>query len=512
MLVKVFTHGFFVYPSQGNELDAVKRFAMRFAQMETVKDPRTGHTHETIKAVHCTYKEDLTEFGFLIRAFNEFQEYWNANVGISLDIKYHTAKDGVMIPLKMLSHFMPRGQQPEAIDYATQDGRSDVTLEAATGFGKTISGFFAMERLGTRTAAVMSATHITTWINCGTEYMAMRPGEVLVIKSAAALKAVIANAKQGLLVAKFLLFSSETIRSYIKEYESMEGSTFPCSPVELWSILGVGFVIRDESHEAIHASIRQVIYSHVKRIMFLSATLVSDDQFINKMYTYIFGSPGERWKSEANRHISVRPLFHMTNRTLLRNRKLRSDGPRGYSHVNYEKSILKNKRLLKEYINFIDQTLRSSFLKDWEPGLKAIVLCSTVKMCETLKQYFKTKYPNMTWGGFYDGAKPAELYERDVVIGTPKGAGTGKDIPGLSVLIQTIAVNSVQLNLQIMGRLRPIKLNGKLLERDPLYIYFVNSDIRKHVEYHKKRLMDIRGKCKDVKPIYTNFVFGQHID
>ncbi|AXH70826.1 helicase [Vibrio phage BONAISHI] len=510
MRVVIQSHGFFCYPEGDLERTVLDRFAGRFIQTEKSMDPRTKQIVENVKAYYGTLTADKNEYGFLRRALPEFEKFMSES-GFGHRVKYEQKQrytPSRHSDMNIVPPFAPRGQQSEALAYAIADAL-DRTIEAATGFGKTITAFFVMDHFKERTAVVMGATHIPTWTSCGSQYMGMGPGDVMVIKGSASLKGAVKLARDGMLYSKVLLFSAETIRNFIKEYEDIEPSTYDFTPHELWELLGVGRIFRDESHEAIESSVKQVIYSNVPNITYLSATLVSDNSYINKIYDYIFGKKKERWKSDNNKHIAVRPLFHMMNRYLLK-KGFRYKGPRGYSHVLYEKHILKRKRVLKQYLDFIEKSLHASYFKRYEPGMKAIVLCSSIPMCETIKKFFSEKYPSFTFGGFYDGAKKEELYERDVVISTPKGAGTGKDIPGLGALIQTIAVNSVQLNLQIMGRLRPVELLGvKRPDIEPLYIYFVNNDIPQHRAYHNKRLQDVADKCKDIKIIYSNFYLGQ---
>lgn len=513
MRVKMYRHSFFVYPHSHDEVMACESFAERWAKKELVPNPYTGIKEEVTKAVFCTHTWDRREMGFLIKMWPEFKAHMSfTSPNTKLDIESYDPPMGKKVKLKMKAKFSPRGQQPEALEYIKSSHRNVSVLEAATGFGKTITAFFSMEYKNTRTAAVMGATHIKTWTNCGKEYMGMGTKDVLVIAGSSNLKAAVEMIRAKDINPKFILISSQTLQKFISAYEEdFQNTHYPFTPIELWELLGVGFLIRDETHEAIHATVKQIIYSNVREILFLSATLVSDDKFINRIYEYVFGSKKERWISNPNTHIGVRPTFYWCHPQLLRHRSFKFQSSFGYSHVDFEKSILKRKRVLNEWLEYNNSILRSTLIKNYQKGLKALVLVSTKKMAYEMQAYLKKQYPKLTVGAFVSGAKSAELYERDIVVSTPKGAGTGKDIPGLYVVIQTIAVNSIQLNLQIMGRLRPVKINGKDTGLTPLYIYLNCNSIPKHIEYHRKRVGDVRGKCKDIKPIETNFMLGSNM-
>ena len=63
------------------------------------------------------------------------------------------------------------------------------------------------------------------------------------------------------------------------------------------------------------------------------------------------------------------------------------------------------------------------------------------------------------------------------------------DIPQLTTAILTVAVNSSVSNIQGFGRLRPLK-DG----RTPIFVYFVCTDVPKHIEYHERKKDIIRTR------------------
>lgn len=360
----------------------------------------------------------------------------------------------------------------------------------------------------------MSATHMATWVSGAKEYMHMTPNNLMLIQGSAALKAAIQMSQMNMLEVDLILFSAETIRGFLKAWEERDVEPFDygCSPYELWKVLKVGFVIGDEAHEQIHNRFRMTAYTHAPKVLYLSATLICDDPFINLMYRHIFGAEEDIWESDNNKHIAVRPLFYQLDKDLLYNRKFKHNGPRGYSHIEFEKSVMRNKKLTNQYFRFIKATIDSALYdKNFVEGMKGFVMFASIKMGEAFQKYLKEQYPNRTIGLFVGGSAKAELYERDIVIGTPRSIGTGKDVPGLKALIQTVAVNSSQLNLQIMGRLRPVKINGVLIAVDPLYVYLNCEQIKQHKIYHQHRLAHVAEKCKDIKVIRHHFKLGSEL-
>lgn len=514
MRIREYSHGFECTFDSVNEINTAKRFTDKFlTQYEFVKDPRTGtSTREAKEEFACWGPNDLT-LGLTSLLQEKFIRFMLA---AEHNLMAHTVEPLYMpakFRCKVDPKFLPRGQQPEAVDYILEDEKIR-TAHAATGFGKTLSSFFVMEQMGVRTAGVMSATHMATWVSGAKEYMQMTPKNLMVIQGGAALKAAIQMSQMNMLEVDLILFSAETIRGFLKAWEERDVEPFDygCSPYELWKVLKVGFVIGDEAHEQIHNRFRMTAYTHAPKVLYLSATLICDDPFINQMYRHIFGAEEDIWESDNNKHIAVRPLFYQLDKDLLYNRKFKHNGPRGYSHIEFEKSVMRNKKLTNQYFRFIKATIDSALYdKNFVEGMKGFVMFASIKMGEAFQKYLKEQYPTRTIGLFVGGSAKAELYERDIVIGTPRSIGTGKDVPGLKALIQTVAVNSSQLNLQIMGRLRPVKINGVLIAVDPLYVYLNCEQIKQHKIYHQHRLAHVAEKCKDIKVIRHHFKLGSEL-
>ncbi|CAH0448048.1 DNA helicase [Vibrio phage vB_VpaM_sm033] len=473
---------------------------MTVAEVETVPDPRTRQKVRQVKAVYATYKEDLTEFGFLradLDAFINHMEFIGYDTN-QMNITYRDMYEPVTMPNVMKEEFKPRDKQKPAVEFLSKKEAKNRVIDAATGFGKSFLGLNTALNCEERAAFIMEPGHIKTWLKSIPEQTHINPKDVVVIQGSANLKALLDLERAGQNHYKLIFFSAVTLRNYYKEYEGLEFD-YDVKPHDLFEYLKVGTIIRDEVHESIHSLVRQVIYTHVPRVIFLSATLVSDNSFINKVYERVFPK-ADRWKSDDNRHICVRSvLYDMYDPK----RKIKSKGFRGYSHVKYEQSIMKNKKVLEQYLDFLASMANASFVKTYKDGCKFLMICSTKEMCKLVAERMKADYPQFTVGVYIHGAKDEELYERDMVISTPKGAGTGVDIPNLSTGWLTVALSSTQLGRQIMGRLRPIK---KYPDRDPMFLYLTNKSISAHRQYDTKRRQDVRFRSKDFKAIDTGFI------
>ncbi|QNI21072.1 DNA helicase [Vibrio phage vB_pir03] len=453
------------------------------------------------KAIYATWKQDLTEFGFLRADLEPFLSHcefagWSRD---NFNIKMRPMYKPVEIENLMREEFKPRDKQKPAVEFLSKIDEVNRVIDAATGFGKSFLGLNTAMNCKQRAAFIMEPGHIKTWLNSIPEQTHLKKSDIVVVQGSASIRAVVDLQRAGQLDYKLLFFSATTLRNFYKTYEEMMEYDYDFPPQDLFEFLEVGTIIRDEVHESIHSLVRQVIYTHVPRVIFLSATLVSDNAFINKVYERVFPKK-DRWKSEDNKHICVRSvLYDMYDPKNV----IKFKGFRGYSHVKYEQSIMKKPKILEQYLDFLAGMLRGSFMKNYKEGCKFLMICSTKEMCRLVTERFRQEVGDLTVGCYIHGAKDEELYERDIIVSTPKGAGTGVDIPNLSVGWLTVGLSSTQLSRQIMGRLRPIK---RYPDRDPVFCYLTNKRISAHRIYDNKRRQDVRFRSKDFKAIETGFI------
>ncbi|QAX96032.1 hypothetical protein [Vibrio phage vB_VmeM-Yong XC32] len=502
--IRVYTHGIRVRAEHLSELKAIKSYiGANLLQTEKNFNPRTRQYVTENKAVYAARTSDNSEFRLLRADFEpllshlEFMGFDASRVSVETP----DVPEGLDIEINWTSPFSPRDEQPQALEFALEPNKVTRVLEADTGFGKTYCGFYTACILKKRTAFIMEPSHIKTWVKDANEYCDIGQSEILVIKGGDAIRALCDMQKHDMLEAKFIFFSATTLRNYISDYENKdEPFPYEVPPDQLMEFLQVGFIIRDEVHESIHALCKQVMYTNVERMMFLSATLVSDNSFINKMYGRVYPDE-DRWKSKPNQHIQVRSAFY----NAAKKAGLTGKGPRGYSHVNFEKQVFRKAKLKKEYWGLIKECVDVSFIRRQLEGTKCLVICATIKMAQFLAEEAKKAWPEHTIGCYVAGAKDEELYERDIIFSTPKGAGTGVDIKNLSVGWNTVAISSTQLQRQIMGRLRPIR---KHPDKDPYFFMLWNRNVPQHLNYEHKRSIDLIGRCKSYKKVDLGMTIG----
>lgn len=386
-------------------------------------------------------------------------------------------------------------QVPAAEHIKKDDNQSFCTLEARTGWGKTAMGIYEMARRGKRTLFSMTPGHLKTWRKSLQGFTNVADDEVYLIAGGESITKAIELSREGKFDYKVVLCSTPTLREYIKLYEANpDDFAEDETPFRLWATLGIGFVVRDEVHEHLHALTLQVIYNCVEEQLLLTATIVTDDNFIKLIHAKIFPLL-KRWKSDTNKHITMHPLFYSSNRPIP------SSSPFGYSHLKYEKNILRSKKLTANYMKLIHMAA-VLWKREYKEGKNMMVIASTKLMCKQIVDFLSGIYPDLCIKTFIHKDKEENLYESDIVVGTPKSIGTGIDKKNLSLILLTTALGSTGLSLQIAGRPRP---QERYPDDDPRFIYLVNRSIQPHVSYHNKRKIYMANNIKSQSPIESNF-------
>jgi hypothetical protein len=251
----------------------------------------------------------------------------------------------------------------------------------------------------------------------------------------------------------------------------------------------------DEVHQDFHLNFKIDLYTHVQRSVSLSATMISDDPFVERMQNLAYPSD-LRYQGQAyDKYIATRAVFYQ----LADPSKVKWKAHNGnYSHNVYEHSIMKNKTMLDNYVRIIFRLLETTWLKDgyYKPGDKAIIFCASIDFCtlltERLKYHF-TKHSVERYVGSMNDPYD-NLMNPDLRVTTHGSAGTAVDIPGLTTTVMSLALRSSSGSLQNLGRLRVLD-DG----REPLYVYMNCSDVPKHIDYHEHRMKLLEGKTTNLR-------------
>lgn len=354
-------------------------------------------------------------------------------------------------------------------------------------FIPTHNTFSAMNAIGTiskRLVIFIKPMYIEKWVSDVSKICEIAEEDVIQVSGSAQLMKLIDLAITDQLDCKVIIVSNKTMQNWISLYErvgddGIEMLGYGCKPQDFLSVVKAGMRLIDEVHQDFHLNFKLDLYSHVERSISLSATLVADDPFLTKMYLLAYPKAMRYAGLEYHKYIKSFSWIYRFNRPeVIRTTEY---GSTTYSHIAFEKSVLKRPKEVVNYVEMIDACLRDTFLRHQKPGDKLLIYCSSINMCTYVAKHLKMMYPDRDIRRYVEDDPYDNLMSAEICVSTLLSAGTGHDIPGLTTVILTSAVSSTQSNIQGFGRLREIP------GRDVRFIYFVCSDVPKHIDYHEKK-------------------------
>lgn len=366
----------------------------------------------------------------------------------------------------------------------------------------TFCSLQAVANVGHRVVLITKASFLEKWLEDFTKTFECMTDEILVVKGSGQLMKLLDLAEEGKLTEKAILISSATFRNYLKDYEEsgeeLRDLGYACMPYEFFEHVGAGVRLVDECHQDFHFYFKLDTYTHITSSISLSATLITDDLYLQQMYKVMFPLNDRMLKRDLEKYIdSIAVHFSHKNTRSIRTEEY---GSTTYSHMAYEKSLLKQPEAKLHYCQLVQYILELSYFRDKLPGEKAIVFAASVDMCTEISDYLKRQYPHLDVRRYVEDDPYENVLDADIRVTTIGSGGTAIDIPDLSCTVMTTVIQSIQANVQALGRLRK-RTNGKVE-----FYYFVADDVEKSVQYHLNKKTMLGQRAKTFKEIYSGHV------
>lgn len=352
----------------------------------------------------------------------------------------------------------------------------------------TVMTMFGLAQIKQRVAMVIKPMYIERWLDVivgdGTVLQHTTKKDVIVVRGGKQLRSLIYMAQDGTLNAQFIVISNTTLSLYYKHYKEFGASEEYglVHPEDLWKLLGVGVRVIDEAHEHFYVCFITDLNSHVHKSVELSATLEPDNPFLKRMYNIMYPKHLRMNTGAYKRYIEVYGLtYHILDDPKYIN--VSNRGRTTYSQAAYETNIFKQKprmvRLRKMMIGLTERLFMSERL----PEHKLLIFFETIDMCTDIASVLKDKYPDLKVSRYTEEEDASVLDTHDIIVATPKSAGTAVDIKKLQIVISFVMRNSTQAVEQMIGRLRQLKTD----KLQPKFYYLFTRQIDTHVRYHHKK-------------------------
>lgn len=350
----------------------------------------------------------------------------------------------------------------------------------------TVTALITASELGKRLAIVVLAMYIDKWVGDLTNIYDIDKNDIGIIKGSDLLQRTTLYPSSGKELPKVFVISIPTLNAWYRMYETDPTNpaldAYECKPYELFEHLGVGTVIFDEVHQHPHPVFKVYTYLNVLKTINLSATLLTEEQTLRKVQSMMFPYSMRFDKVEVPKYIECQACSYQIHGFHHSGIRFLMQGRQSYSHVEFEKSILKHKKLGPQYLAMIMELFDEAYFDDYLRGDKALIFVATIKMARVLEDLMRKKYKGYKIKTYVEGEPLENATESDICISTIISAGTAIDIPKLRVSIMTISINSPVSNVQALGRLRYLN------DRDTRFYYLYCSNVPKQVEYHRNKI------------------------
>lgn len=508
MRIDLYTHFFKVSHVHPSAYYALRRAFQELLQVQFVKI--RGKVQKQNKNIFAA-KSDEGEYRFHINYLPRFKEMLRDGLISDDEINYfkHEYPEPEEIDVKVSDKMVMRDYQEQAISYILDEGHSKL-IALFTGLGKSVVAAKAGELLGYRTIIIVLGRYKEKWRDDVLELYGADTN-FIIVKGLAHLLSLIEQAKEGNPVPDVIIVTTTTMQLYIKEWEKHQGKEIEgmVPPEEMYEILKIGYRIIDEAHQHFHMVFKNDLYSNLYKAVYLTATLESNDKFIQAMYNLIW--------PRAMRGQAVKPAPYDKTTALLYQHlnpdRVRWKSNQGYSHVMYEQSIWKHIPSRVEYLDMIGDVVEQKFLPLYEPGKKMLIFCSLVDTCKEVADYLNQRFKDKKWQiSKFTAEDNKEIIDtNDITVSTLGKAGTALDISGLIVCFNTVALAEPKANLQAKGRLRDLSKKPGFEHIVPEYIYTVATDIPRHVQYHQEKKMLFAGRTTRITEERAQYTIGQSL-
>lgn len=354
----------------------------------------------------------------------------------------------------------------------------------------TKTSLIAAARFGKKVLIMVPAMYTDMWYKEVETCFTHKKGDIILVKGLKALKAMVLLREAKEADPSVYIISSQTIALLLKEYETNPKLAVElcCRPERLMGLLGVGYRIIDEVHRNTLLNYKVDCYTNLKKAVYLSATLDTVDRFVGRMRSIAYPVRDRYTGLEYDKYIKVVGLAYNAENA----NKIRCRGAKGYSHIEFEKSIMKLQGRQKKYFNLITEIVKRKYVDVREPGQRCLVFAASVDFCAAYTKHLKALYPNLKIGKYTQEDNYQDMLTNDITVSTVLSAGTGVDVAGLRTVVMSNSMDSWSANEQVKGRLRRL---ADWPEISPEFYYIFCSDIPKHVDYHQRKMDYFKDKC-----------------
>ena len=446
--------------------------------------PELNRMSFPIKAVYC----DLTMSHATVHrlAYNDLKKELVNTYGCLFEETVVASHDVPTICQDMLATAIPRKHQIPAIEFVDKDAEYNAKLYALLpGQGKSISTLFSLRNAKVPAVGFMRPSFIGVWVKSIKEFTTATEDEYLIIKGKAQLEKWIDTLGDHP-PHRYVIISNKTYDRWVKRIalKEMAGIAKPkIIPENIMEHARAGICFVDETHLDFHFNYMHMLRTNVPKFIGLSGTFVHEDPFTIKRQGDMYPAITHQYDS-----LTVKPYIHIVNycystpagvKPVISHR-----GNKMYNHGAYEKWISASQHRKQAYFDMVVEIIDHDYIRHRITNSKTLVFFASVDMVNSFNAYLGKVRPELISIVFVAANEYEEILTPDIINSTLLKAGTGVDVPGLILVINTVSVRSIQSNRQSIGRLRDIEEEIGIEMR---YVQIYNKMILQHIQYANAR-------------------------
>lgn len=268
---------------------------------------------------------------------------------------------------------------------------------------------------------------------------------------------------------------------------------------EFLNLLNIGIKIHDEAHLEFEA-VRQIdFFSNTWKTYYLTANLERSDFKENKVFKEYFNNVVKFGKTASEELVEKNIIYVpvLFNSEPDYGETLGLYTARGLSVTRYADYLLESKRFKLVLEDFLLKTMDFK-----EMDGRVLVMSSSINSTEVLASMIQKMLPDLKVGcvnsNIEDDVNAETIENCKIICATPKSLGTGKDIPGLRMVINTEPYKSRVTANQVSGRLRNTR-DGVV----GMYVEFVDMGIETCRKFYTERKKFFKEKAKQIVVMNT---------
>ena len=294
---------------------------------------------------------------------------------------------------------------------------SPLLVSLPTGYGKTSTALMSAADLNTRILVFLAPTMIPQWLENIHKILNVGKKDVLTISGSDSLRGLQQLAFDDNLTEKVIIISNKTYQNYISAYEDAEGDYeslgYLYPPETLLQSLKVGVVIVDEIHMSWHFNFKLMLYSTVKHFWALSASLISNDKFIEKTYHLAFPKETRYEQEVTEKYINfIAIAYYFESLTGI---KYTVRNSTFYNQIEFENSIFKDSKRRANLLKMLKDALEIGYLgPGYQKGDRCALYFQSIEACTVVTAYLKHHFPQLTVARFVQKDPQSNLYDPDI--------------------------------------------------------------------------------------------------